>query len=212
MNTIWFFGTSLTKGSGVLKGEKMYNPKKKIFAEIIAGTLGYHLKNFGVIGGCNEWTIHNILKQAKSFKPGDIVVACNTLTFGYIQYLKSRKKVISINDTWFDDNDYWYNNDYEKKILLEYRKIRRKYEKEYNKFYQEDFDNIEKLLNKLGIHMISWQAYEWWENPGKYENITKASNGLYKDMHFSYKGHESMANHILGLMYDKFSFLKKPLN
>jgi len=60
--------------------------------------------------------------------------------------------------------------------------------------------------------MITWSFYEWFNNPDKYESITKATNGEIRDMHFSYKGHESMANHILGLMYDKFSFLKKPLN
>lgn len=212
MNTIWFFGDSITKGTGVLYGDEMYDSNKKIFARILGEKLGYNVKNFGVSGACNEWIVSSLLKQSQYFKKGDIVVACNTGSWGYIQFLKKKNKVITVNDVWIDDNDDWFNSQEEKDILMNYRAVRKKYHLEYYKFFKEQYKSIEDLLISKDIHMVVWDFYEWWDNPDKYERITAASKGKVRDQHFSYKGHESMANHILGLMYDKFSFLKKPLN
>jgi hypothetical protein len=213
MNTIWFFGESYTKGSGCLEGDKYYDSSKKIFPSIICDTLNYKLVNKGIDGGCNEWILSSILKESINFKSNDIVVACNTISWGFIQYHVKRNKILSVNDPYtLSTNIDFFNSEEEMKVYSDYRNIRKKYEFKLDKFYHDQFDSISKFLSTNSVHMITWSFYEWFNNPDKYESITSATNGKIKDMHFSYKSHQNMANHILGLMYDKFSFLKKPLN
>src|SRR6056300_722443 len=117
MEKIWFFGDSITKGVGCLKGDPYYDSNKKIFVDIVSDTLGLSYKNYALDGASNEWILHNLLVYSDFMKPHDIVIVSDSLPWGTMMYNKEKDKLVTINDLWIRQNDFLYNSQEEKKII-----------------------------------------------------------------------------------------------
>jgi hypothetical protein len=212
MNNIWFFGDSVTRGDGTLKGEPYHNPNKYSFPDLIANTIGYTCKNLGVNGGCPEWITHKVIETIPEIKEKDILVINPGAPRGFLNYLVSKGKVFSMNDAYLNNSSEYYNSVAEMRILHNYRGLRKKYENYYEELYIDQFNNLFKTLNRLGIYGVQWSYKEWLYKTDRYPNITKATKGAIKNIHLSYEGHEKMSNFILNLLYKQVPSLKKPLN
>jgi len=195
MSSVWFFGDSYTECHGTRKGDPFYDENKKTFIEIVADKLNYTPVNKAIAGASNEWIVHSVLTHSRDMKPNDIVVISDTLPWGFIQYYKKRKQIVSINDYYIKENEWLYNSKEEKKAIDRYVDIRKKYNKHFTEFYYEDYKNLIYLLKHKGVKACFWSYKLWWD--GKLEKIEDATNGEIDDFHFSYKGHEELAKLIL---------------
>lgn len=200
MEKIWFFGDSITKGVGCLKGDPYYDSNKKIFVDIVSDTLGLSYKNYALDGASNEWILHNLLVYSDFMKPHDIVIVSDSLPWGTMMYNKEKDKLVTINDLWIRQNDFLYNNQEEKKIINNFVKLKRKYKDSFSDNFEKQIDSLKTLFKKNGVTLFFWSHKIWFENEGEFETIYTATNGKVEDGHFSYNGHEKMANYILHLI------------
>ena len=192
MKNAWFFGDSYTQCCGTRKGEPYYDKRKKTFIELVSEEFGYQPINKGIQGASNEWIIHSLLREFQYMKPNDIVVVSDTLPWGFIQYHNDREMMVSINDHYVEENKWLYNSPEEKQTIVNYVNTRKDYRKHFIKHYEEDYRNLINLFRGNKIHGYFWSHQLWWDN--KLEKIDEATNSEIPDIHFSYKGHEQLAD------------------
>lgn len=202
-NKIWFFGDSVTKGVGCLKGDPYYQKDKKIFTQIVADKLGMEIKNVSIGGASTDWILHQILVCIKYMRPHDIVVVSNTLPWGTIMFNSGKDKLLPINDLWMANNEFLYNSNEEKDIIFQFSNLKRKYKEAFYEKFEKEIQALEPILKKFGVDLYQWDVRIWFDDENlrpydtEYESIMKVTNEKIKDGHLSYGAHEKIAQHIL---------------
>lgn len=199
-NKLWVFGDSYTENFKSDEGWskkyidwKGYTPK--VYGEFISEKFNLELKNFGK-GGTNNYQIfQNICDNIDSIDDNDVVI---------IQWSQQHRfRLVDKNNQWLD----FFNDSDEYKIRMEKcdfiseTTIKETIYNRLNSKWLEEMKSWEKIIKKsLPKNSLAFWSpfddYEYGESRFVFETISKETNYIITDPHFSERGQENLS-HIL---------------
>lgn len=215
MKTFWFFGDSYTLGSGCGEREPYYkiSTPGNIWRDIITNHYNVKDKTSSDGGICTPEILKRFIYNMSSIQPGDTVIIGDSVPTRIIGVSQHRtnlgttiKPMVTFNnDTLTDglhtddieivsDNMNTYVN-YAYDFVYLYSEI-------WERHYQTIIFNLKKELELRDIEVYFWSNKLWYVHE-KFDTIWKATNGEIKDHHWSWKGHEQMADYMINRIDNK---------
>lgn len=221
MNRIWFFGCSLTYGSGLAAIDA---PITSRWTSLVADRLNLKEENKGSPGASNEMILVELRDAYNSIHKNDTVILQTTFpgrTFGFVHQTDKpvRYNIVAPNPT-LKYNLLHHGGKYEgKKFNIFHTDVSKKqhfehtddtielmqslsnyvadvklpYVDKWKEHYRVEFNFYKELLEAKGVKTLYWDFDERFN----YETIVKATKGKVKDYHFSVKGHEDFSERIV---------------
>ena len=222
MSRIYFFGDSITFGTGCTPDEdyyhKMNTPDRKLWPDIVSEYFDSAKFNLASPGVSTE----TILKDFYSFFPDIVPGVMKVVIFkGFydrldLQTSKGDYKVLHQYGT--NENDEYNNKHFSKEEIQLISKYGIRFLMDNSsriRHYEDTFNYISTTLDRIGIDHIIWQPgdldpmYEL--NHHNRLTIAVETEGKIKDYHFSYQGHEIFANWIIKKFNTKYNYTKNKL-
>lgn len=204
MGTVWTFGDSLTEGfkSGDLWARTYVDWKGYIpmtYGEIVADRFGYQIINLGKGGSDNYSIFEMFCKNINKFEKDDIVI------IGWSDV--GRFRLSNNNGRWTSIVPNFSNNikniDNVSQNTIDEILVNRTSE-----IYIDEINNWIKLIKKSlqGIKFVSWSTFNNRKVNGLFvadvELISKETDGIINDAHFSELGQRMVAETIIGNITD----------
>lgn len=220
-NKLWVFGDSFSEGSGCNPGQPYYifsDPKKK-WNEIIADELNLDLVREARGGISTLEIINHLVRCLHEIKKGDYVIVGDTLPTRLIGVSQRKKYMDSPvtplvtfnNDVLFKssgiNSDVFYGYDIQPENLETYvdyvYSFVYKYSENWERFYRNQILNIFKdLKTRRDVECYFWSS-RIWSIEKRYESISEATNDKISDDHWSWVGHEQMAEYIMSRVKER---------
>lgn len=203
--TIWFFGDSFTQSLGVRYNEKYLkiigDKRYDTWTDLISDYLGGVPKVIAKGGICNQEIINNTYNYFHEMNPDDYCIIGGTNPMRTLGYSHVDNQITSYNndmiDLYISDNETFeqvtqdksegYNaylpiSSKEKlEILINYvHTFIYPNQEIYNNYYDEQFTNIIKNLNKINVNGYFW-SYKLWT---KFSTFTDETNSEFVDDHW----------------------------
>lgn len=216
---IWFFGCSLTFGSGL---ELVDSDHGSRWSRLVADNFGRVEENRGSPGGSNEMILLNIREDFHNIGPRDWVILQTTFagrTFGFHRESDLPVRFNSMNPNKTDERLLKHHGDEHKfsvlhpktgtrtyfphsnssiqlhKDLSEYcANVRLPYLNKWSNHFEKEFFFYKTILEDKCEKVIYWDYNERYA----YETIEQATKGKVQDFHFSVKGHYDFSKKIIG--------------
>ena len=221
MNRIWFFGCSLTYGSGLAAIDA---PITSRWTSLVADRLNLKEENKGSPGASNEMILVELRDAYNNIFKNDTVILQTTFpgrTFGFVHQTDKpvRYNIVAPNPT-LKYNLLHHGGRYEgKKFNIFHTDVSKKqhfdhtndtielmqslssyvadvklpYVDKWKEHYRVEFNFYKELLEAKGVRTLYWDFDERYN----YETIVKATKGKVRDYHFSVKGHEDFSERIV---------------
>lgn len=201
MSKLWCFGDSFTKGGGLEDWSvfrKKYPEKKKIWPEIVGKELNMEVVNHGYSWCGTTLVLKNLFYFLPSINDNDIVILSTgnprSILMPPMKEDSSLLRTVLVPNKDLPHNDSPFKNEDEKEIANMYaQKIIDPNLQQYDKFWYEYLQLVQNTLTRLGIRNYLWSWKLWTE----FETITEYTNGEVNDLHWSWNGHEQMAEYML---------------
>lgn len=208
MHNAWFFGGSTTTGQGSRPGWEYYDYVKgdtTPWTDIFCSELNYIQNNCGINGATNEHVFEQIQINFNKIKFNDVVIispgsSLRSFFFieGYSEMFRIGSDKLSMK---YEDVPIRYSNytklvgkDFKKSMFLGLKEytlnVRLPAIEKYKEFYRKQYQFYIDIIPAKKI--IFWE-YEIWK---KFETISKATDGLIEDKHWSKVGHLDFFNYI----------------
>lgn len=195
-NKLWVFGDSFTKGGGLAPFNTFYKETykgQKIWPDIVGEKLNLDVINHGYSWCNTELLIRNILYYLPDITHNDIVIFSNTDVCSTLLSPMRNDNIVLRASRPFDEG-YPFVDTKEKQITKEYvENCIVPYEKEFDRFWIESLTAVYNMLVRLNIKTVFWTRDLW----KQFESIEQATQGRIVNIHWSWKGHEQMADYIL---------------
>lgn len=215
MSKAWFFGDSLTFGTGCTPDESYYHeyktPESKIFPEIITEHFEAAYFNHALPGLSTDSILISFYEKFKEFNSNDIVVIFRGFYDRIdIPNAKGEMRVLhqygtnqkdTYNNSQFTENELKIISEFGIKFLMD-NAVRQKRN-------DTAFEFIEDALDKLKIRNIIWSPADIHRdtdiNKNQRLSIDKHTNGKINDFHFSYPGHIEFAKYLINKFELKYN-------
>jgi len=215
MRKIYFFGDSFTYGEGCRKGFEYYDTidydDKRIWPTIVSDTLKLEEVNLAKRGSSSPQILSSLIEYSPTFKKGDVVIFSNSLPNRIIAANNKNQKIETVITDEFESFyrlDNFFENLESKQVMLDYLYHHiLPYTSSYERFYDRQFEQLQKLLLKNGVNSFFWSYKMWGDDMNKYERISSTTN--IKDGHFSWKGHKEFSEMILHSIKNKKYIIHK---
>lgn len=209
-NTAWFFGDSFTYGDGCREGFEYYTqyPNGKLWTTIVSEKLGLSEKNLGRPGNSIPMILNELITNLSNFKSGDCVFLTDTFPTRFLESTTDKSRIrSSVFENNFDVNNLTRQKLSTLNFIVD---CVEPFIDVWHSFYLTQYDSIRKELNLRNVNVMFW-SYMNWAGTSKFENISTATNHKIEDGHFSWKGHEQMAEWILNRDFNKSIKINKGL-
>lgn len=221
MNKIWFFGCSLTYGSGLRAINASLDNR---WTKLVADHFGMIEENRGSPGASNEMILQNIRDVYSSIQKDDMVVMQTTFpgrTFAYVEQSDKpvRYNIVNPRPTLnynlihhggkFNGEKFSvFHHNVSKKQFFEHTSETKKlmddlshyvadvklpYIDKWKQHYNGEFWFYKTIFEEKGIKTVFWDFDERYD----FETIEQSTKGKIKDYHFSLKGHKDFAQKII---------------
>jgi hypothetical protein len=203
MVTLWTFGDSFTDSYNPIfewadKYIKFKGYKPKVYPDLIAGELGYNLKNKAVAGSSNQSILQAICDNVDLIKPGDVII------IGWSSPIRFR--LVNQYDNWQDIIPQMLK--FNKISDVNTESIIEILENRTHKKYCDEVNSWIKLINKSleQCRVIHWKYHS--ENikaePLRdFQTIDEETNGEINDYHYSENGHIVLAKRLIEILNSK---------
>ena len=222
MSRVYFFGDSLTFGTGCTVDEEYYHkyggPEEKLWPDIVSEYFKSAKFNKAQPGITTETILDQFYSSYSDIIPGVMKVVLFKGFYDRIDLLSNTGdlRVLHHYGTNRDDS---YNDQYFTKEELE---LISKYGTRFLmdnpsrlRMYEQTFQYISNSLDKMGIEHIIWEPGEldplYKLNRSNRLSIAYATGGEMMDGHFSYEGHKIFAEWIIEKFNDKYKYKKTKL-
>jgi len=204
MATIWTFGDSLTERyNPIFKWSKDYIDWKgyvpKVYGNFISEMLNYDLKNLGK-AGCDNYTIFETLCNNYHLIKDEDIIIIGWTSVGRFRLANNQNNWLSLvpNFSNYLDGFKYISKNTIDEIFINRENI--KYTNEVNSWIK--FINT-ACINKKILH---WSTIKGTGELDTFyffemESITKETNGLVNDAHFSENGQNQLANEMLNIIF-----------
>ena len=214
-NTLWAFGDSMTFGHGCNVDCKSntrleYLPYKKegddIWSNHLSKLLNYDVKNLGKNGTSNDYIFGSIIDNFDYISEGDIVIINMTL-HGRIEVPIADEIINALSSYENEMKIRGYNDGGDRQEKIE-TIINFQYHFSNHQFYKDRhikrFNFIKnRLLNEKKVkYVYIWSLEDDDAIYASFETISKATNGLINDTHFSFNGNLNFAHFLYNKVRD----------
>jgi len=193
---LWAFGDSFTKGGGLAPYNQYYKEtytNQKLWPDIVGLELNLEVENHGYSWSNTELIIRNILHFLPQISKKDIVIISNTDPSSVFIPSKEHDSQLIRSARPFDNN-YPFRDDKERKVCRDYAEYCiNPYLAQFDKFWIKYLQSVQNMLTRLKIKNLLWTRELWYS----FESIEQATNGRIQNFHWSWKGHEQMADYII---------------
>lgn len=221
MDSIWFFGCSLTYGSGLTNMGASLDDR---WSTLVCNHFGRKEENYGEPGASNEMILLNIRNCYDKIQPNDWVVLESTFagrSFGYhketdlpikfnrvnphggldkiLQHFsgKSKGEKYGVYDHEKKERIYIPHSVSSEQLFYDLAKycanVRLPYLNKWRKHYFNEFNFYTNILKDKAAKVIYWDYDQRYE----FESIKEATNGKIDDYHFSPKGNKDFSVKII---------------
>lgn len=221
MNKIWFFGCSLTYGSGIHHVDGTFDDR---WSKLVCNHFDRDECNKGEPGASNEMILMNVRKFYDDIQPSDWVVLQSTFagrSFGFhketdlpirfnlmdpnasksliLKWIggKSDGKKYSVFDHNLGERVYIDHTVSSEKLLYDLSEysanVRFPYLPKWKKYFDNEFDFYINRLIEKGCKVIYWDYNDRFQ----FETIEEFTHGEIKDYHYSLKGHKDFSEKII---------------
>lgn len=217
-NKIWFFGCSLTYGSGL---ELIDATHENRWTKLVADNFGRVEENRGSPGGSNEMILLNIREDFHNIGPQDWVILQTTFagrTFGFhresnlpvrfnsVNPNKSEEKLLkhhgdkhrfNVFDPRTDTKTYFPHSNSSIQLLKnlsEYcANVRLPFLNKWSTYFEREFFFYKTILEDKCDKVLYWDYNDRYG----YETIEESTKGRIQDFHFSLEGHKDFSKKII---------------
>jgi len=201
MSKLWCFGDSFTAGGGL--GEKspfrkIYPEERKIWPMLVGEALNMEVVNHGYSWCNTTLLLKNLLYFLPEITVEDMVILSTSNPRSILMPPDGDsnllRSIVIPNKDMFLHAHSPYLNDIEREVSKMYaEQIIDPHLDQYDSFWHQYLEFVQNTLTRLGIRNYLWSWKLW----TKFETITECTNGKVNDLHWSFNGHEQMAEYLL---------------
>lgn len=204
-NTIYFFGDSFTYGDGCRPSFEYHAtyPKSEDFLwpNLVASNLNMEVCNLGLPGLSNMGILRELTKSMSKFEQGDIVIIGKTDPYRFEIPYKHKRGFVNIlanNSSFGTETQNNIMHQYEKHIHLPSYTL-------LDTRLGESIRGISNFLCKNDILTLIWKHGTDSDadidiDLRPHKKINQITNGLIKDHHFAWEGHDSFSKKITSII------------
>lgn len=216
MSRVYFFGDSLTFGTGCTPDEEYYHkyggPDKKIWPDIVSEYFNCAKFNKAHPGNSTPTILNDFFSSYNDIIPGVNKVVIFKGFYDRIDLISDDGESRVLHQFGTNNEDTYNNRHFSKENLNLIGRYGTKYLMDNPsriRQFEQTFHYISTTLDQLGIDNIIWGPNELdplYELNRKHRlSIYRATNGEIDDWHFSYEGHKIFADWIVDAFSKKYN-------
>lgn len=207
-NKLWVFGDSYSDKAGLIPElQEFYKVDTlKDWAELLSDDLELKLERNAMGGAGIEWILNKFINQISHIKKNDIVIISDTIITRLSGIDVRTNKV-----TTLDNERLYYGDDVEEdshlapvygkdrqKVVLDYTiGFIHEYYTQWENYYINQIQSLAKLLKDNGVEVYFWSHRLWnLTEANRFSKIHEETDGLFRDSHWGYHGHQSFCRYL----------------